>query len=112
MCLVYVPQKAVCGADGRFLITVGAYRVLRQDSVAVLGQFETCCTFLSPLAGWNSSFEDKKVLANGACDISKEAFSRNEKSSKCNRAEAEPVVDALSVLLFVCEGEDRFTRVY
>lgn len=49
--------------------------VQRQDSVVVVGQLETCCTFLSPLAGWNSSFEDKKgnVLASGAWDVPREA---------------------------------------
>lgn len=86
----------MCGVEGRGESSLlWGQMVQRQDSVVVVGQLETCCTFLSPLAGWNSSFEDKKgnVLASGAWDIPREASSCKERASKRNRAKAEPAVD-------------------
>ena len=54
-------------------------------------------TFLRPLTGWNLSFEDIKssILATGACDTTKDPWSRKDKCFKHNEEEGETSVNPL-----------------
>lgn len=63
-------------------------------------------TFLRPLTGWNLSFEDIKssILATGACDTTKDPWSRKDRRFEHNEEEGETSVNPLMsfTLLYSC----------
>lgn len=54
-------------------------------------------TSLRPLTGWNLSFEDIKssILATGACDATKDPWSRKDRCFEHNEEEGETSVNPL-----------------
>lgn len=57
-------------------------------------------TFLRPLTAWNLSFEDIKssILATGACDTTKDPWSRKDRCFEHNEEEGETSVSPLTCL--------------
>lgn len=57
-------------------------------------------TFLRPLTGWNLSFEVIKssILATGACDTTKDPWSRNDSCFEHNEGEGETSVNSRCVI--------------